>query len=390
MTTRKRRRRTAAVQTGIGTDKAFGAVIPPLYLSSTFRIDGLESRGPYEYSRTRNPTRDALCEALAELELGAGAHVTASGMAALVLIVHLLNPDDLLIAPYDCYGRSWRLLTALAEKKHFRLEFADLYSEAEIQKAFALKPRLVLIETPSNPVMRIADIQFICAQAKKNNTLVVADNTFLSPILQQPLKLGADIVYHSTTKFLNGHSDVVGGAVVAKTKELWQELDFWNNSLGLIGAPFDSYMTLRGLRTLEVRVHRAEENAQAVAEYLSKNKEVSSVYYPGLPSHPGHETAKKQQEGFGAMLSFEMKNAAAAKIFAEGLNVFCLAQSLGGTESLVCHPASMTHVAMGPEGRARAGVTDSLLRLSVGIEHIDDLIADIDQAMKKAALSKAA
>jgi cystathionine gamma-synthase len=378
-----RRRRTCAVQAGLGETVTYRAVMPPLCLSSTFQMDEVGKKATYEYSRTRNPTRDHLAQALAELEKGYGACVTSSGMAALTLIVHLLNPEDLLVAPYDCYGRSYRMLSALAEKKHFRLKFVDQYSQKGVEEAFSEKPKMVLIETPSNPVMRIADIKSIAAKAKACGALTVVDNTFLSPMLQQPLTLGADIVYHSTTKFLNGHSDVVGGCVVAKTKELWDQLDFWANSLGLIGAPFDSYMTLRGLRTLELRVHRAQENAMKIAEMLAAHPKVAQVYYPGLTAHEGHEAAKKQQEGFGAMLSLELKgDTQTARRFVAALDVFRLAQSLGGTESLINHPASMTHVSMGPEARAKAGVTDQLLRLSVGVEHIEDLLEDLRGALE--------
>lgn len=375
-----RRRRTAAVQAGVGKDTSHQAVMPPLYLSSTFKIDGIDKRQPYEYSRTSNPTRDVLAEALAELEDGVGACVTASGMAALTLILHLLEPDDLVLAPFDCYGRSFWLLRALAEKKHFKLKFIDQYDSAALDEAFTEKPRMVLIETPSNPVMRIADIEDIAKRAHAHEALVVVDNTFLSPMLQQPLKLGADIVWHSNTKFLNGHSDIVGGSVIVKDQSILDELKLWNNSLGTIGAPFDSYQTLRGLRTLELRVHRAQENAEAIAAFLNGHEKVFRVYYPGIASHPGHNIAARQQEGFGAMLSFELADDKAAA-FVEALNVFCLAQSLGGTESLINHPASMTHVSMGAEARAEAGVTDQLLRLSIGIEHIDDLIDDLRQAL---------
>lgn len=382
MDKKNRKRRTCVVQAGLGDPVNYRAVIPPLCLSSTFQMDEIGKKAVHEYSRTRNPTRDHLAQALAEIEKGYGACVTASGMAALTLIVHLLNPEDLLIAPYDCYGRSYRMLSALAEKKHFRLKFVDQYSAKGIEEAFSEVPKMVLIESPSNPVMRIADIKAIAAKAKACGALTVVDNTFLSPMLQQPLTLGADLVYHSTTKFLNGHSDVVGGCVVTATKELWDQLDFWANSLGLIGAPFDSYLTLRGLRTLELRVHRAQENALAIAQMLESHPKVSKVYYPGLPSHDGHKIAAAQQEGFGAMLSVELKgDQDTARRFVAALNLFRLAQSLGGTESLINHPASMTHVSMGPEARAKAGVTDQLLRLSVGIEHIEDLLSDLRGAL---------
>ena len=376
-------KRTKAVQAGIATDKAYKAVMPPLYLSSTYKIDGIdEERGLYEYSRTRNPTRDELADAVAEMEGGIGACVTSSGMAALTLILHLLGPEDLILAPYDCYGRSFWLLRALAEKKHFKLKFIDTYNEEALDEAFSEPPRMVLIETPSNPVLRTADIEAIAKRAKAHSAITVVDNTFLSPILQTPIPLGADIVYHSTTKFINGHSDVIGGVVVTNDEELLKELNLWNNSLGTIGAPFDSYMTLRGLRTLEVRIHRAQENAEAVVQFLDKHPKIKTVYYPGLETHPGHAIAKRQQSGFGAMLSFELDGSFEQTChLAKQLKIFCLAQSLGGTESLINHPASMTHVSMGPKARAEAGVTDQLLRLSVGIEHIDDLIEDLEQAL---------
>ena len=376
-------RNTKIVQAGIANDKAHKAVIPPIYLSSTYNIDGIGKHLPYEYSRTKNPTRDELAAAINELECGVGACVTSSGMAALTLIIHLLNPDDLLIAPYDCYGRSYRLLSALSEKGHFKLRFINQYDDKALEQAFNENtPRMVFIESPSNPVLRIADIKDIAARADECGAVTVVDNTFLSPMLQQPLNLGADIVFHSTTKFLNGHSDVVGGCVVTSDELILEDLEFWANSLGLIGAPFDSYMTLRGMRTLELRVTRAQENAEKVANMLHTHPKVSKVYYPGLKDHVGHEIAASQQDGFGAMLSFEVDGDASS--FVDNLNIFKLAQSLGGTESLINHPASMTHVSMGEEAREKAGVTDSLLRLSIGVEHIDDLINDLRNALDNA------
>lgn len=374
------------MQAGIGKDKAEHAVIPPLYLSSTYKMHGLDDFPPYQYSRTRNPTRDILAEAVTGLEGGHNACITASGMAAITLVLHLLKPDDLLIAPYDCYGRAYRLFGALAEKGHFRLEFMDQYGADAAECIAAKAPKMVFIESPSNPLMRVADIAAISSAVKGANpeALIVCDNTFLSPILQLPLNLGADIVCHSTTKFLNGHSDVVGGAVIAKTKEIWDELEFWANSLGLIGAPFDSYMTLRGLRTLEVRINRAQENAKAIAAFLDGHEAIERVHYPGLKTHDDFELAAKQQEGPGAMLSFTLKgDKTRAAAFIDALKIFVLAQSLGGTESLINHPASMTHVAMGAEARAKAGVSDSLFRLSIGIEHIDDLRDDLENALNK-------
>ncbi len=373
-----RKPQTIAVQSGIGEDKAHNAVIPPIYLSSTYEIADLDSRAPYEYSRTRNPSRDTLAKALADLEGGHDAVITSSGMAALTIILHMLSPDDLIVAPYDCYGRSYALMKSLSDKGHFKLKFADQYSDEGLKDTFAENPHMVLIESPSNPVMRIADIQKISDMAKNHDTLVVVDNTFLSPMLQRPIELGADLVYHSSTKFLNGHSDVVGGCVIAKTKDIADELHSWNNALGTIGSAFDSFLTLRGIRTLDVRLHRAQENSQVIAEFLQNHDLVDRVYYPGLESHEGHALAQKQQYGAGAMISFLLKgNMDDVNAFARSLSIFRLAQSLGGTESLMNHPATMTHASMGDEAKAKAGVSDGLLRLSVGLEHIDDLIADL-------------
>ena len=384
MTIDDKKKSTQIVRAGVGTDPAHKSVMPPLYLSSTYEIEGLEQRGVYEYSRTKNPTRDELADALSDLEGGIGCAVTSSGMAALTLILHQLGPEDLIFAPYDCYGRSYWLLRALAEKKHFKLKFIDCYNEATLNTAFSEHtPSMVLIESPSNPVMRIADIKSIAARAHQCGAKVVCDNTFLSPILQRPFDLGADIIFHSTTKFINGHSDVVGGAVIVKdNQELLSDLHLWNNSLGTIGAPFDSYMTLRGLRTLELRVQRAQENTIKIANFLEEHPKIEKVYYPGLSSHEAHELASKQQNGPGAMLSFELKGSLSK--FLSTLKLFSLAQSLGGTESLINHPASMTHVSMGADARAEAGVSDNLLRLSIGIEHIDDLLTDLDDALKAA------
>ncbi len=383
----KKHRNTAVVQSGLSSDKAYKAVIPPLYMSSTFEIEGIDKHLPYEYSRTKNPTRDLLGDAITELECGIGTCVTSSGMAALTLILQLLNPEDLIIAPFDCYGRSYRLLCALSEKGHFRLKFIDQYDAEIVKQTFEQeKPHMVLIESPSNPVLRIADIKDISQRAKECGAITVCDNTFLSPMLQQPLKLGAAIVFHSTTKFLNGHSDIIGGCVVTNDKDILTDLDFWANSLGLIGAPFDAYMTLRGMRTLELRVSRAQENAQKIAQMLDNHSKISKTYYPGLSSHKGHDIAARQQDGFGAMLSFELKNASYEQLcaFIDNLEIFRLAQSLGGTESLINHPASMTHVSMGKEARAKAGVTDELLRISVGVENINDLLNDLNNALENA------
>ena len=376
---------TRAVRAGIDCDEAFGAVVPPLVLSSNFSFDGIGGKREYDYTRSGNPTRDLLGAALAGLEGGAGGVVTSSGMAAITLLLHaLLVPGDRVVVPHDAYGGSWRLFDALARKGHFELVTADLTDPRALTAALAVPPKLVLVETPSNPLLRITDLRFVVEAAHRAGALVAVDNTFLSPALQRPLALGADVVLHSTTKYINGHSDVVGGAVVAASPELHQRLGWWANALGITGAPFDSFLTLRGLRTLDARVRVHQENAEAVARLLDAHAAVARVYWPGLASHPGQ--AARQQSGFGAMLSVELRGGeAAARAFVAGLRCFTLAESLGGVESLIAHPATMTHAAMSAEARARAGIPDGLLRLSVGIESCGDLLADVAAALERAA-----
>jgi len=377
---------TAAVRAGIDRDTAYGAVTPPIVLSSNFSFAGFAQKREYDYTRSGNPTRDLLAEALAELEGGAGAVVTATGMGAITLVLNaLLEPGDRLVVPHDAYGGSWRLFNALAKKGHFELITADLTDPRSLADALAQSPKLVLIETPSNPLLRITDLRFVIEAAHKASARAVVDNTFLSPALQTPIAFGADVVLHSTTKYINGHSDVVGGAVVARDAETHQQLVWWANALGLTGSPFDSFLTLRGLRTLDARLRAHQENANAIAALLDTHPAVSKVYFPGLPLHPGHAVAARQQKGFGAMLSLELEGGEeAVRAFVEGLRYFTLAESLGGVESLVAHPATMTHAAMTPEARAKAGISDGLLRLSVGIEATDDLLADLAAALSRA------
>lgn len=377
---------TAAVRAGIDRDTAYGAVTPPIVLSSNFSFDGFGNKREYDYTRSGNPTRDLLGEALAELEGGAGGVITSTGMGAINLVLNaLLQPGDRLVVPHDAYGGSWRLFNALAKKGHFELITADLTDPRSLADALAQSPRLVLIETPSNPLLRITDLRFVIDAAHKAGALTVVDNTFLSPALQKPIEFGADLVVHSTTKYINGHSDVVGGAVVARDPEVHQQLVWWANALGLTGSPFDSFLTLRGLRTLDARLRVHQENANAIAGLLENHPAVSKVYFPGLASHPGHALAARQQKGFGAMLSVELHGGeAAVRAFVEGLRYFTLAESLGGVESLVAHPASMTHAAMTAEARAKAGISDGLLRLSVGIEATEDLLADLSAGLARA------
>jgi len=378
---------TRSVRAAIDCDTAFGAVVPPLVLSANFSFEGLGGKRPYDYTRSGNPTRDQLGDALADLEGGAGAVVTATGMAAITVVLHaVLEPGDRLLVPHDCYGGSWRLFTALAAKGAFELDSCDFTDTSAFDAAIARKPTLVWVETPSNPLLRITDLTAVSAAARSVGAVVAVDNTFLSPALQRPIEHGADIVVHSTTKYINGHSDVVGGAAIAKSEALLERLSWWGNALGLTGSPFDAFLTLRGLRTLHARLRIQQDNCAAVAELLAAHPAVAAVHYPGLESHPGHTLAARQQDGFGAMLSFDLNGGeAAASAFIDGLQCFTLAESLGGVESLVAHPATMTHAAMSEDARARAGIGDGLLRLSIGIEDIADLTADIRAGLDRAA-----
>ncbi len=371
--------RTVAASYGVATDKAFRAVAPPLYLTSTFAFAGYERSLGHEYTRTSNPTRDLLAATLAELEGGAGAVVTSSGMAAVDLVLSLLRRDDRVIAPHDCYGGTYRLLAARRDRQQFDVDFVNQGDEEALIAALARRPRLVLVETPSNPLMRVVDIQAIVAHARTVGAKVAVDNTFLSPALQQPIALGADFVIHSTTKYLNGHSDVVGGAVVAAHPSDVEALSAWANIVGTTGAPFDAHLTLRGLRTLFPRVERQQANAMAVAQFLAQHPSVAAVYYPGLDTDPGHAVASVQQDGFGAMLSFELRGGVdAVRRFIEAVQIFTLAESLGGVESLIAHPTTMTHAGMGVEARRAAGIGDSLIRLSIGLEAESDLVAGLE------------
>jgi cystathionine gamma-synthase len=373
---------TRAVRAGIATDVAHGAVVPPIHLSSTFAFEGFGKPRKYDYTRSGNPTRTQLADALAELEEGACGVVTSTGMSAVTLVLQLVKPGELVIAAHDCYGGTQRLLRALSSRGHFDVLFADLTAwDADVEIA-QRRPRLVWVETPSNPLLRITDIRQIVAAGHAVGATVVVDNTFLSPALQRPLALGADIVVHSTTKYLNGHSDVVGGAVIARDAALGQELAWWANCLGITGAPFDSYLTLRGVRTLHARLAQHLANAELIVEALSRHDAVARVYYPGLASHPGHAIATSQQSGFGAMVSFELAGGTpAVELLTEQLRYFTLAESLGGVESLIAHPATMTHASMDATARATAGIRDSLVRLSVGIEHGPDLVRDLITAL---------
>jgi cystathionine gamma-synthase len=385
MTATTHSRITRGVRAAVAADRQHGAVMPPLYLSANFTFDGLEGKRAYDYTRSGNPTRDQLADAIASWEGGAGAVVTSSGMSAILLALQLLPQGARVVSTRDCYGGTHRLLLALAAKGAVVPHFVDLSGPEGLRELASIRPDLVWLETPSNPLLRITDLRAVAAATHACEGVLAVDNTLLGPALQRPLEHGADFVVHSTTKFLNGHSDVVGGAVVSADAGHHDQLLWWANCLGITGAPFDSYLTLRGLRTLDARVRVHQENAAAIAEALSRHPCVSRVYYPGLADHPGHRLAAEQQEGFGSLLSFELGGGVAAvAAFVDGLECFSLAESLGGVESLVAHPASMTHAAMHPEARAAAGITDSLLRLSVGIESVDDLLEDLARALARA------
>ncbi len=376
---------TKAVRAAIDSDTQHGAVVPPLYLSSNYSFAGFGEPRQYDYTRSGNPTRDALGEALAQLEGGAGAVVTASGMGALNVMVQLLSPGDLLVVPHDCYGGTFRLYEALGRKGHFEVLFVDQTDDEALAAACARKPKLILTESPSNPLLRIVDIEKLARLAKDCGALYAVDNTFLSPALQQPISLGADIVVHSTTKYINGHSDIVGGALVAASDELLEQLTWWANCIGATGSPFDSFLTLRGLRTLKARLRQHEESASLLANILDEHDFVKKVYYPGLETHDGHDIAARQQSGFGGMISFEIDGGeAAVRTFVEHLQLFSLAESLGGVESLVCHPPSMTHAPVSKEALAEAGISQNLIRLSVGLEGAEDLVSDVLDALEAA------
>lgn len=375
---------TRAVRAGLESDESTGAVVPPLHLSSNFAFKGYGDKRKYDYSRSGNPTRDLLGDALADLEEGAGGVITSSGMSAIAVVGHLLPQGARIVAPHDCYGGTYRLFAAWQRRGELTVDFVRFADEVALEEALSKPTALLWIETPSNPLLRITDIEALARRAHEVGALVVVDNTFLSPGWQRPLTLGADIVVHSTTKYLNGHSDVVGGAVIAAKKEVHEQLAWWANCLGLTGSPFDSFMTLRGLRTLEARLAVHGRNADALASWLNVQPGVAKVYYPGLPGHPGHDVARRQQSGFGAIVTLELEGGTpAVKRFLDGLQFFSLAESLGGVESLVAHPGTMTHAAMDAESRLAAGLTDGMLRLSVGIEDLEDLRADLAEGLKR-------
>ena len=374
---------TRAIHAGQDPDSATGAVITPIYQTSTYAQDGIGGlRGGYEYSRSDNPTRTALQEALASLEGGKWGLSYASGLAATQNIAYLLRPGDHVLLSNDTYGGTYRLFDKVLTNYGIEMSLADLSNLADAKAAIRPNTKLVWVETPTNPYLRIVDIAGMAVLARENGAMLVVDNTFASPYLQQPLSLGADLVLHSTTKYLGGHSDVVGGAVIGNDEQVYETLKFHQNAAGAVPGPFDSWLTLRGIKTLGVRMDRHSANAAQVAEWLSEQDAVETVYYPGLASHPSHDVAARQMKAFSGMVSFAVKGGyeVAAKIV-EQTKVFTLAESLGGVESLIEHPGKMTHASVAGTG---AEVEDTLIRLSVGIEHVDDQIADLEQAIAAA------
>ena len=373
---------TDTIHAGVGPDKAYGAIMTPIYQSSTFVFEDIGKHRGFDYTRSGNPTRKALEDNLAVLEGCSSAVAVTTGMAAVATVMHLFKTGDEIISTDDCYGGTARLLRTIQEHFDIRIHFVNLRDLELVESLINEKTKAIWIETPSNPLLNLIDIAAVTAIAKKNGLLSIVDNTFLSPYNQQPFKLGADIVVHSTTKYLNGHSDVVGGAVLSNSPELDEKLKFLVNSLGTCAQPFDCWLVLRGIKTLVPRMKEHERNAQAIAEYLDSHPKVKHVFFPGLPSHPQHELAKRQQRGFGGMVSFELEGGIEeVNRVLVSTKIFALAESLGGVESLIEHPATMSHASMGSEHRLAAGISDTVIRLSIGIEDVDDLVEDLEQAL---------
>jgi cystathionine beta-lyase len=377
---------TKAVHAGVEPDPSTGAIMTPIYQTSTYVQESPAKHKGYAYARGANPTRNALQKSIASLENGKYGVCFSSGMGATDAVIKLLSPGDEVITSNDLYGGSYRMFRRIYEKFGIKFHFIDLTDVKNISPYINEKTKLMWLETPSNPLMRIIDIQACVALAKKQGITVAVDNTFASPYLQNPLELGADIVMHSVTKYLGGHSDVIMGALVVNDEKLYQDLAFIANSCGAVPGPQDSFLVLRGIKTLHLRMERHCSNGRRIATYLREHPKVEKVYWPGFPDHPNHDVAKKQMRDFGGMLSFTLKNDSlenATKLM-ENVELFSLAESLGGVESLINHPASMTHASIPKEERIKNGLSDSLIRLSIGVEDVDDLISDLDQALQKA------
>ncbi len=373
---------TLAIRVGQEPDKATGATIVPIYQTSTFTQQEIGNNKGFEYTRSGNPTRAALEACLASLEEGKYGLSFASGLAAEHAVLSMLRPGDHVIAPFDLYGGTYRLFTQVLEPMNIHFTFLDFSDSAKLTAAFLPETRMAWIETPTNPTLKIFDIATIVNECHRHKVLSVVDNTFATPYFQKPLSLGADIVVHSTTKYINGHSDVIGGAVVVNDKDIWNKVRFYQNSIGGVSSPFDAWLTLRGLKTLAVRMQQHERNAFAVARFLQHHPKIEGVLYPGLEGHPGHNTAKKQMTGFGGLVSVYLKGGfSEVNLFLKNLKVFSLAESLGGVESLANYSTRMTHASYPEKLKNQIGITDNLVRLSVGLEHADDLIDDLKQAL---------
>lgn len=373
---------TKVIHAGQEPDPSTGAIMTPIFQTSTYAQAGIGEHKGYEYARSSNPTRTALEECLAALEDGAYGLAFASGLAAETAVLSLLSSGDHMISCDDLYGGSYRIFERIIRRYNIDTSYVTAGSIEEYEKAIRPNTKLIWLETPTNPLLRLVDIRAVAEIAHRHNILLVVDNTFSSPYFQQPLNLGADIVLHSTTKYINGHSDVIGGAVITSNEEVYQALKFYQNAAGGVPGPFDVWLTLRGIKTLAVRMRQHEQNAHAVARFLAEHPRVEKVYYPGLASHPDHELAKRQMSGFGGMVSFQFKGTFAdVDTVVRRFKVFTFAESLGGVESLACHPVTMTHGSIPKEIREARGLTDTLLRLSIGIEDIEDILADLNQAL---------
>lgn len=374
---------TRCVHTGVHKDQQFNSVITPIYPTSTFYWNDLTTNSGYDYTRSGNPTRDALNENLAALEGGVGCSTTSTGMSAIHCAMALFNPGDHVVAPADLYGGTFRLFDRFLTEKGLQFSFVDMTRLNDVSAAIRPNTRCVWIETPSNPMMKVIDLSGVVEIARQQKAVTICDNTFLSPYLQRPLEFGVDVVMHSTTKYINGHSDVVGGAVISRDRETADRIAWICNALGLACSPFDAWLVLRGVKTLGCRMEAQQASAMKIARFLNDHPLVERVYYPGLESHPQHELAKQQQKGFGAMLSFDVRDGrpVAEKVCINS-KLFDVAESLGGIESLISFPVTMSHASMTPEARAAAGITEKTVRVSVGLEHSDDLIADLKQALE--------
>ncbi|NEQ49646.1 MAG: cystathionine gamma-synthase [Leptolyngbya sp. SIO3F4] len=375
---------TRAIHGGVEPDPATGAIMTPIYQTSTYVQEAVGVHKGFEYSRTQNPTRQALEQNLASIEGGAYGACFGSGLAAIDCLLKMLRPGDEVVSTNDLYGGSYRLFTTIFEHYSIRFHFVSMQNLEEVEAAINEKTKMIWVETPTNPMMNIIDIEAMAALAKKHNCMLGVDNTFASPYLQNPLQLGADVVMHSVTKYLGGHSDVVMGALVTNDEKLAEEIYRIQNSSGAVCGPMDSFLVLRGIKTLHVRMQRHCENGRTIAHWLREHPAIQNVYWPGFEDHPNHDVAKRQMRDFGGMISFTLKNDSLeeAQRIAAATQLFTLAESLGGVESLIGHPASMTHASIPKEEREKSGVSDSLIRLSVGIEHVDDLIADLEQALQ--------